>query len=143
MLALEKIYKDFVGLKATESLRHTDTSLVYTSRRTEVKAGSGKARVPYRPKFPSNTGNLIPHPIYSKMKTWFDEMSNLKAEQEPSFAANFKLKHQAPKTLIKTKTVYKTSRSQEPSQKRTYQPKKTVDFCSNRGTERTTRRRKR
>ena len=54
MSVLAKLHKNFLGLKAGEHLRDTDTSLVHMSRRTEVKARTAKAQVPYRPKFPPN-----------------------------------------------------------------------------------------
>ena len=68
-----------------------------------------KGKPAAKPRFPPNTGNLIPHKYYGQFKTWFEEMSKPKNERDPNFESTFKFEYLTPKV----KTVYRSDHSRQ------------------------------
>ena len=108
----EKIHRDYRSIESSEALRTNDLSLNRRARRAikfkDVQVDP-KGKPAAKPRFPPNTGNLIPHKYYGQFKTWFEEMSKPKNERDPNFESTFKFEYLTPKV----KTVYRSDHSRQ------------------------------
>ena len=107
MEILERIHSDYRTIVSTESLRSEgDLFLGRQSRRTTQTAKERPKTVhpgkqsPYKPKFPPNTGNLIPHNYYPQFKDWYEQMTLPKNQRRPDFESTFRFVHILPREKV-------------------------------------------
>ena len=100
----ERIQKDYRSIESTEALRSSGELLKNRLARRAARfnttpSGKHPGKPPVRqPRFPLNTGNLLPHKYYLQFKEWYEEMSKPKEEKNPKFFSTFKFQHINPKT---------------------------------------------
>ena len=109
---LNKVHRDYSGIVASSSIRETYLSTARSSRRTEIR--SKEVKSPTRARFPPNTGNKLPHHVYTQVKEWFELMTVPAADRKPDFLDGFTYTHKKPEV----KVVYRDKPETQKHQRR-------------------------